>query len=491
MARSGQPGRNDPCPCGSGRKYKQCCLARGALAASDEELSRRRARRAEGKIVELAMPFARERYGDGLIDEAWGEFWLESEQLELSIEQLDREPLFIPWFVFEWTAHPGPEAELELGPLDLPRAPLAREYLSAHRSRLDPYELRFLLAACASPFSFHLVGEIRRGSGFSARDLFSGAEHWVAEHTASETLQRGDAIFAKIVAIDGIALQVGMGGTAIPPDRVPELLDTRDLFAGPGGGKLAPGELRALELELRGRYLALRHALRHPTLPTLTNTAGDAYVSTTLRYSLHCSPREAFDALASLSAVGTPEELLDAATLDGSGELVDAEIPWTKRGNRVNKSWDNTILGTLSIAGAKLEVVVNSEKRARKLEREIHRRLGARAKLDSKTHESIEELVEARRAQGSPAAADAEIDHLHEQPEVRELIAEHARAHWESWPDHKLPALRGRTPRQAAKDPALRERLEALLVHFEREFRDPDFRGLRCDLAELRRRIGM
>jgi preprotein translocase subunit SecA len=22
---AGAPGRNDPCPCGSGRKYKQCC----------------------------------------------------------------------------------------------------------------------------------------------------------------------------------------------------------------------------------------------------------------------------------------------------------------------------------------------------------------------------------------------------------------------------------------------------------------------------------
>jgi preprotein translocase subunit SecA len=21
-----EPGRNDPCPCGSGKKYKQCCL---------------------------------------------------------------------------------------------------------------------------------------------------------------------------------------------------------------------------------------------------------------------------------------------------------------------------------------------------------------------------------------------------------------------------------------------------------------------------------
>jgi uncharacterized protein YecA (UPF0149 family) len=29
--RSGpQPGRNDPCPCGSGKKYKKCCLINGA-----------------------------------------------------------------------------------------------------------------------------------------------------------------------------------------------------------------------------------------------------------------------------------------------------------------------------------------------------------------------------------------------------------------------------------------------------------------------------
>jgi SEC-C motif len=27
-------GRNDPCPCGSGRKYKQCCLAKDEAAAA-------------------------------------------------------------------------------------------------------------------------------------------------------------------------------------------------------------------------------------------------------------------------------------------------------------------------------------------------------------------------------------------------------------------------------------------------------------------------
>jgi preprotein translocase subunit SecA len=29
-AASGKTGRNDACPCGSGKKYKKCCLPKGA-----------------------------------------------------------------------------------------------------------------------------------------------------------------------------------------------------------------------------------------------------------------------------------------------------------------------------------------------------------------------------------------------------------------------------------------------------------------------------
>lgn len=28
-----QTGRNEPCPCGSGKKYKQCCLAKGPASS--------------------------------------------------------------------------------------------------------------------------------------------------------------------------------------------------------------------------------------------------------------------------------------------------------------------------------------------------------------------------------------------------------------------------------------------------------------------------
>ncbi|MGH7025192.1 MAG: sulfotransferase [Caulobacteraceae bacterium] len=44
------PGRNDPCPCGSGRKYKHCCAAKGP--APTAPLSLARAQLEQGKVLE-------------------------------------------------------------------------------------------------------------------------------------------------------------------------------------------------------------------------------------------------------------------------------------------------------------------------------------------------------------------------------------------------------------------------------------------------------
>jgi hypothetical protein len=41
-----KPGRNDPCPCGSGNKYKKCCLAKEEAVAR-EQLAKAEARRVE------------------------------------------------------------------------------------------------------------------------------------------------------------------------------------------------------------------------------------------------------------------------------------------------------------------------------------------------------------------------------------------------------------------------------------------------------------
>lgn len=46
-------GRNDPCPCGSGNKYKKCCLAKDNLNASR--------RREEQQAIHVALSWLEER----------------------------------------------------------------------------------------------------------------------------------------------------------------------------------------------------------------------------------------------------------------------------------------------------------------------------------------------------------------------------------------------------------------------------------------------
>jgi tetratricopeptide (TPR) repeat protein len=49
-----KPGRNDPCHCGSGAKYKKCCLAKDE-AAQRERMAEARARR-EDRAAERRLP---------------------------------------------------------------------------------------------------------------------------------------------------------------------------------------------------------------------------------------------------------------------------------------------------------------------------------------------------------------------------------------------------------------------------------------------------
>lgn len=58
-------GRNDPCPCGSGKKYKKCCLA---VAEADAATARAAAAAAAPPVVDggaSSEDGARAKQGDG------------------------------------------------------------------------------------------------------------------------------------------------------------------------------------------------------------------------------------------------------------------------------------------------------------------------------------------------------------------------------------------------------------------------------------------
>jgi hypothetical protein len=69
------PGRNDPCPCGSGKKYKHRCLRNESAAVETGQVFlRRRVRAAIDDLAAQLLRFVRNQLGERLIDEAWAEF---------------------------------------------------------------------------------------------------------------------------------------------------------------------------------------------------------------------------------------------------------------------------------------------------------------------------------------------------------------------------------------------------------------------------------
>lgn len=457
-----KPGRNDPCPCGSGRKFKHCCLLKAGAIPADELLWRR-VRRAIDPLPRELLREAQRRFGEIGLTEAWHEF----QRLEIE-EPFDQEskyaPLFFAWFLHDWLPD---RADTEL-PIEVRSVTVAATYLARAGARLDPIARRYVEACCAAPFSFHEVIDVRRGEGFLLRDVMLGAEAQVTEHSGSAYVEPGDILFAKLVSVEGIHLVEGMGPVAIPPVHKPALvdlrkrLDSRDSLFG-------IDVLRAFAAELRAVYLGIADSLLNPRAPELRNTDGDPLEMHTLIFDLE-APEAAFEALKDLAVGMSAEEVESGAQRNADGGFERGEIIWRRRGNRMHKDWDNTTLGTLRIEGRRLTAEVNSAKRAAALRRLIERRLGGEAHIRPSVVQSVQSMLgrEPDREASRQKRRD-ETAALAAQPEVQQAIREHMRTHYRAWVDERIPALGNRTPREAVCDSDGREAVEALIAQIERD----------------------
>ena len=498
MPHDSRPGRNDDCPCGSGKKYKRCCLAR----AEDVEAGRARVRQMEGRIVHALFEWIGETFDSELLTSAWLDFLPEG-----STEELDghpeREGAFIPWFLFNWT----PDIELvdeddtassgdarDASPdAEHSPPPLAVLFAATKLDELDQPQLDFLREACSRPFGFHQILSVEAGRSLALKDLLTGEELVVQELTASQAVRRGEILYARTITLEGVSVIFGCAVQPLPPRYAAHLLDLRDALL-EIHGKLAIEDLHALDGQVRRVYWNHVESLLNPKLPTLSNTDGDLFEPTTLRFALDATPEDAVRALAPLAIGESAQNLLEAADRDAAGSITHAEIPWLKRGNRQHREWSNTVLGTLTIEPARIGAEVNSQKRAKKLRKEIEKRLAGRVRFESQTTKSVEEL-QAERARMDAAAPRALPEQTEKQralealPEVQSLLVKQREEHWRHWLDTPLPALRGETPRQAARSKN-RERLEVLLLDFEWD----GGRGhnpMSPDVAKLRRQLGL
>lgn len=481
----GDHGRNDLCPCGSGKKYKKCCLAKvdqGQVA----DFEYRRLRSIEAKLIPKLMRQAVESFGPGSIHEAWDEFNDYEPESEFDPEA-PMNQVFMPWFMFSRTEVVAEETVKPGAPID---TTVAEAFLMANEHRLSPDERMILMAANRCPFSFCEVMTVQPGSGMRVRDLFRDHEFDLVEHTGSQALKRGEIVFCATMHLPNHFANISTGPYALPPIYKKDILELKSKIAKNSRKKeITDKVLREFDTDIRGTYLEIvKHLLNQR--PQIHNTDGDPLVPQKVMFDIK-DPDVAFQRLKDLSEGATDEEILSTAKTE-SGRVLEVEIPWLGGKAIARKRLAGPILlGTIKINGKRLTVEVNSNNRADQIRKEIEVRLGSEATYKTTLIEPIESKLDAMKHGGNAPGRGGHIPMDQLPPEALVMIKKKAQEHWDSWFDIPIPALKGKTPKQAAKTAEGRDLLNSLLLYYEQQDAKAPDNLFSADVGLLRKKLGL
>ncbi len=440
------------------------------------------------RLTQEITRFAARKFAEHIY-EAWQDFNMSDLPPRLEESSNERQ-IFMPYFLFQWNPDGLSRRRTARGQGGV----VARWYMLERSKHLTAMERIFLEQATTQPLSFYEVVWNEPGERLAVGDVLIGGETEVIERSGSRNLRPGDLLFAQIWHQPELAVFGSSAPLCIPPDKKVEIIELRKKLkkkiAKQNRYLTAHDLLRYADL-IRATYLDIRDRLSAP--PRFCNTDGDPLLFHTLTFGIE-STETAFEALAPL-AVGRPrEELLDDAELDNNGKLSSVDFDWIRQGNRKFKSWDNTILGHIKISAKRLIVEVNSENRAKRLHKEIAKRLGSQAVHEGTVVQTLDEM----RKNPPPGrtteeqAREAEFEAMLCRPEVRKQLQEAVQKQMEGWVHQKIPALGDRTPLEAVRDPDGKEMVEALLLQWERyDEKDMPSRDIRPDVNAIRRLLNL
>ena len=469
-------GRNDACPCGSGKKYKKCCLV-AEYVDSLEDLEWIKIRKTEGEIIDKhLMPYVVKTYSKEFLQESVEDFFLEEELPDVAEENI-RKTMFIPWLLFNW--EPLIEGQSHNR--------LALRFLETRGYQLTPYQRQFIATLSQSYYSFYVVLDVVSENSLHLKDILLQTEHRVKEKQATRTLKRGDVIFNRLLSLEGQEISIGMGPHVLPSSEHLELIEYRKILEDLNNGEsLTPGILQECEDELRLFYFAMLQDLFDPPSPQLYNTDGEPIEPRSLTFKLHVSPEGALRKLLPLTLEKNPEDILSTAKKTKKGEISELAFSWIKKGNKKVKSLGTTLLGSIKIKGTRLTVNVNSKKRADKIQKLILKYLGEGITYEkTKSHDNILDVTPRSET------SEVEMEALAQSPEAQALLRKMSEHHWKEWIKTPLPLLDNKTPRQASQTEEGREQLEALLLDFERKSQLLPDNFMTPPIEDLRKRLGL
>ena len=395
--------RNSQCPCGSGRKYKQCCLR-----TLSYPLSTRYASIAAYAMRAPSVEVARE--------------------LAALIE---------------------PEAAMFALDLAIFDGGVLHDYLDERGALLPSDELAMVEGWRSVPLAPYEVTAVQPGASLTMRPLLGGDPVRLADQSLSAGVRRLDLLVARV-------LDDGDGPVLLAHPLRADRRRRRALLELFDGG-YEPWEVAAF------------FGPQPP--PLLHNREGHLLMQCTATYDL---PEAAVEAAwrrlaAELEEDDGPDRLLAIGQLDDGEEVIRGSVHRQQR---------------------QLTITANSVERLGELQQQV---LAAApgSRLVSESIVPMEELLaEDGQDPGATADRDAEAQRLGLPPEEEAALLEELMIEYEQrWLDQKLPALSGRTPRQAAAEggSALAE-LHALLDDIQWQ---ADNSGGGMSATRIRRHLGL
>lgn len=376
--------RNDPCPCGSGRKYKACHLGKELHTLADRSFW----------LYEKAKRYVW-RHGDELLHDL----------AETMADPIDDGPMYEQLLASSLPTD-----------LALHEGGLIRGFLESRRALLPDDEALLALQWALvdrSVFEVERVGHDHLG----LYDLGRSERITVVNTLPSDQTRPGRLLLGRPLPV-GDTYRAFSGFLAITRESVSPLLDA-----------IEEDDPFAVADEIAELFRP----------PTLRNTDGQDIAFHTLRWRV--------------ADPSTARSALQAAGLTAD----DDAGPW--RLVRDTRNGRDTIIATLRLDRDVLVGEVNSDERAAELRALVAAALPEAVLLDDAVRDLDDELDDDLDDDlDQPAAPDLD------DPELRRMLEALVLEHEERWLDESIPALGGRTPREAAGDPIGREELRHLLA---------------------------
>jgi hypothetical protein len=426
-ADANKPGRNDPCPCGSGLKYKRCCLGKADAAGQHTQRDR------------LSVFAKLERFSEDVVgeeeEEAFDGFWgaqIDDERADELDEDQDRmsTDVFDMWFWFD--------RPLEDGRLVVDR-------LLAEDPSLAAGERRFLELARGTRMRLYDVIDARPGVSLTLQDVRDETRVTVQEKMGSRQLKRADLVAARIIRT-GVSGQPEIEAGLLPMSHFHRQALVSQLSSARAGA-MADAKLKEeMPPFFHSAWVA---AILEPPVPQLQNTDGEDMVITRTHFNVRDTARLA--------------RALDAADVLRREE---GKEEWHWSGP--NRQGEIVSLGRLELHGEGLMLETSSAARGERGRALVEKLAGDAVVHRATSHEDLQRSVRgAIRAGGEEGSRDAGAPEGIPAEVLEDLTLDFQARHYRKWLDEEIPALDGRTPRQAAKDPARRLRLAQLIRDLE------------------------